>query len=945
MNANSIVGTVKKAVFHNFIEIHSPDIVAICETKLHGGIINSEVFPECYTVFRKDRYKKASAPTCGGGVAILVRDTLSARQVKMPVRLTAEIIGVSIKCPWREKPFTVFCCYRPDEHDNIVIQDLPIALSQTNNVEHSDMVVLGDFNARDVVWPSGDDDLSPHAPSAISSRLLDVFDSYNLVQFVHEPTRITQNTSSCLDLVLSNRPIIKNLQVIAGTSDHEAISFQLPVKRPKTQTPEKMIRVYRKADWDGINRGLRDFSDSCFFESNPFDRSVEENWGMLKSKIELLVSEYIPSKSFSRSNSLPWSNPGVKRKINQASRAKKKAMKSQAPADWDKYRKARKEAKKVTHASQKRYLEKLSTEVVDQPKTFWNYINRVKTERSSMPPLFQVGTTVNLAVTDLQKCNCLSEQYAKEFVDEISEVPVFSFETSTVMDQPVIFIPGVLKLLRDQNPHKSQGPDTVHPSLLKHCSSALAPILSCIFNQSLSTGDIPDDWLKANVCPIFKKGDKSNPSNYRPVSLTSCVCKIFEHILVSSVMHHMESNRFLTDRQHGFRRNHSCEGQLISVIQDWQSILDCRPSSRVDAIFLDFSKAFDKVPHERLLHKLNAYGIQGQTLTWIRAFLTNRKQRVVLNDEFSEWKTVSSGVPQGTVLGPCLFLCFINDIMLEISSNISLFADDCLIYREMAGPNDHDLLQGDLNLLGEWSRKWLLPFNVSKCVALSLHHQKVPVTPFHYRLLDETIPNCSETRYLGVTIGSSLSWSTHVKIIAGAANQILGLIRRNFGKCSSRARELLYTSLVRSKLEYSSAAWDPYLRCDVSALEKVQNRAARFIAQDYRNTTSVTNLKKNLNLPLLTDRRRQRRLLTFWDYQHENLGINNLPDVSPSRREGTRTATRHTKVVAQPYAPRSMYLRQSYLYRTVCDWNSLDPDTAEAPSRNTFSTRLADALT
>lgn len=941
LNANSIVGATKKAEFHNFLEAHSPDIVAICETKLHDGILNSEVFPSDYTVFRKDRAKKATALTCGGGVAILVRNSLSVRRIKLPTSVTAEIVAVNVKCPWRAKPFFLFCCYRPDEHDRNVIRDLPIALSQVRHVDQSDIIVLGDFNARDIVWASNNDDVLPHAPSAISSRLLDVFESFNLEQHVHEATRISISTSSCLDLVLSNGPLIGDLNVVPGTSDHEAISFQLRIQRPHLQAPGKAFHVYRKADWDKIRSKLNEFSESCFFSSNPLERSVDENWNMLKTKIYLLVSEHVPSNSSSKSKSLPWLNPGVKRMINRQNRAKKKAMKTKAPADWEKYRTARKQSKRATNASQKRFLEKLSVEASEQPKTFWNYIHNVKNERTSIPPLNPEGGG-NFAVTDRQKCTSLNEQYAKEFVDEISEVPIFEIDIPEVMEPPVVCPMGVLKQLREQNPHKSQGPDSIHPSLLKHCSSALAPILSCIFNQSLTNGEIPDDWLKANVCPIFKKGEKSNPANYRPISLTSCICKIFEHILVSNIMYHMESNHLLTDRQHGFRRNHSCEGQLISVLQDWQTILDRKSHSRVDAVFLDFSKAFDKVPHERLLHKLSAYGIQGQTLTWIRAFLTNRKQRVVINNETSDWISVTSGVPQGTVLGPCLFLCFINDILSDISCNISLFADDCLVYQEIENSDDYNVLQNDLNMLGEWSQKWLLPFNVSKCVTLTLHHQKVPIVPPSYQLLNESIPSATCTKYLGVTIDSSLSWSAHIKNISASASQVLGLIRRNFGKCTSKARELLYTSLVRSKLEYSSAAWDPYLGCDINTLERVQNRGARFIAQDYRHTTSVSSLKHDLGLPPLESRRRQRRLLTFWDYQHNRLGINNLPELLPPRREGTRLASNHDKVIAQPYSPRSMYLRQSYLYRTIGEWNSLESNIAEAPNRNAFAAGVSE---
>ena len=225
--------------------------------------------------------------------------------------------------------------------------------------------------------------------------------------------------------------------------------------------------------------------------------------------------------------------------------------------------------------------------------------------------------------------------------------------------------------------NKAPGPDQLPNTCLQPTAEETAPILAAIFSQSLRTGQLPADRLTANVSPIFKKGDKHLPSNYRPVSLTSVSCKLLEHIIVKHIMNHVETHNILTSRQHRFRSGHSCESQLIITAEDLLSSAD--KGKRIDMSILDFSKAFAMVPHARLMGKLELYGIRGDVHRWISTFLSNRTQKVVLDGFHSDTVTVDSGVPQGTVLGPILFLLIINDLPAQVKSHCRLFADDCLI--------------------------------------------------------------------------------------------------------------------------------------------------------------------------------------------------------------------------------------------------------------------------
>ena len=269
--------------------------------------------------------------------------------------------------------------------------------------------------------------------------------------------------------------------------------------------------------------------------------------------------------------------------------------------------------------------------------------------------------------------------------NEHSQVPLPN-RSAPFMNDIVVSAVGVTKLLKGLNPSKALGPDELHPRVLKELASELGPVFAHLFQQSIDTGEIPKEWSLANICPLFKKGDRSLACNYRPVSLTCVPCKLLEHIVCSNIMAHLDEHKLLSDRQHAFRKRHSCETQLITVINDWAKILDI--GGQVDTFILDFEKAFDTPPHELLKCKLYGYGIGGKTLKWIDSFLCFRQQRVVVNGIKSDWAPVLSGVPQGTVLGPVLFSLYINDITTDIDSEIRLFADDCVCYREIKGTED-----------------------------------------------------------------------------------------------------------------------------------------------------------------------------------------------------------------------------------------------------------------
>ena len=306
-------------------------------------------------------------------------------------------------------------------------------------------------------------------------------------------------------------------------------------------------------------------------------------------------------------------------------------------------------------------------------------------------------------------------------------------------------------------------------------------------------------------------------------------CKLLEHIICKHILSHLEKNKILTSLNHGFRSGYSCETQLIVTLNDLLKSYD--QNEQTDMVILDFSKAFDTVPHDRLLHKMENYGINGNIHKWLSSFLTKREMRVVIEGETSDRAVVESGVPQGTVLGPLLFMCHINDLPDCVKSQVRLFADDCLLYRQSKTREDHNILQNDLKNLEDWALKWGMHFNATQFYVMSIKGKSNSL----YNLNNTVLKQVSENPYLGVLLSEDLGWSKHIAKTASKASSALGFVRRNLKHCPESCRKTAYIALVRSVLEYGAVVWDPYLQKDIDKLERIQRIGARFITGDYRS--------------------------------------------------------------------------------------------------------------
>ena len=793
--------------------------------------------------------------------------------------------------------------------------------------ERNKMVILGgDFNLPHINWETKT--VKAGTPqNALHQELLDITEENGLEQMQMKPSRL-ENT---LDLYFTTNPsLVKSCDTIPGISDHNMIVIDSDIKPRYNTTKRRKIYQYKKANWTDIHTKMEELGKTI----TECTGSVQQKWDMLKKGIEDIMNVNIPTKLTSKKHNLPWITPRLRKQIRKKHKLFQKAGKSQKKEDWDKYRTQKRATQKQIRQAHWQYVNNILDKSLEEgsSKSFWKYI---KAKRKDNVGVAGIKSNGILHQDSQTKAELLNQQFKSVFTKENREEPLPPLiETSyPSISEITIVEEGVEKLLKNLNVNKASGPDGLPNKILKLCARELAPAVTNIFQQSLDTNSLPDDWINANVSPIFKKGNKHLPSNYRPVSLTSVCCKLLEHIICRHVLKHLENHKILTNLQHGFRSGHSCESQLIITMQDVLNTFDKK--NQIDMVILDFSKAFDTVPHRKLLHKLDNYGIRGNIHAWIKSFLTNRQQRVLVEGEYSTSCSVDSGVPQGTVLGPLLFLLHINDLPLTVTSKVRLFADDCLLYRSIKTLQDQIELQKDLASLEKWAQDWGMRFNATKCYLMSIHRAKNPLT-YHYNLDNHVLEQVSDNPYLGVQISDNLKWSTHINKIVNKANSTLGFIRRNLKHCNSKLKESAYISLVRSVMDYASCVWDPHLQKDIDKIEGIQRRAARFVCNDYGRRSSVTDMMSRLNWTPLSDRRREQRLILLFKIIN---GLVAIPADDYIVFNQRRTRTSNCKSIKVQTCNTDIY-KNSFFPRTINDWNELSDNTVNCNSVEGFKEAL-----
>ena len=492
----------------------------------------------------------------------------------------------------------------------------------------------------------------------------------------------------------------------------------------------------------------------------------------------------------------------------------------------------------------------------------------------------------------------------------------------------------VKKELQSLDTSKSTGPDHIHPRLLKELAEHISNPITQLLNKTIKNQVIPTDWKMAFISPIFKKGSRNIASNYRPISLTCILCKLMEKFIRAKIMEHLQNENLLSTKQFGFINGRSTTIQLLNYLDECADII--AQGGVVDTIYLDFAKAFDTVPHQRLIGKLKSYGISGCILVWIEQFLIGRSQVVLVNGTQSLPTSVLSGIPQGTVLGPVLFIIYINDILTNVDSKGYLFADDTKIFRQITTVEDSVALQRDIKSLEDWTKHWLLSFNQDKCHVLTLGKFENITHTHRYKLFGKEIDHVFEEKDLGVTFDSNMSFEEHISGKIKKANSIVGLIRRSFSFLDCSSFKKIYIAYVRPHLEYAQCIWSPHLTKLIDAIENVQVRATKLV--DGLSKYEYSERLKKMNLPTLLYRRKRGDLIEmFQHFKKYNANI-----ISKSFRPRERCSRKHDFQLHQLKASDGKRGTQtnSFYFRVAKEWNNLPSHIVNAENTNTFKNRL-----
>ena len=916
----------------------SPDIISVTEINpkhTRVCLCEREIHLDGYTL-----YTNLHVPEKGRGVAIYVKENMTCSVYTPTARFQQSVwldlvlengqkarIGVVYRSPNSE----------PGANAELIEQIREVCNDTPASME---LIITGDFNCRD--WIDWSTLSTTTGEQHIASRLLEMTIDCTLTQHVNKPTHIRHGQAmNTLDLVLtrlSKATITEpETDVPLGSSYHCVLRFTLNYddEQGGPEPQRKAHLLFEKGNYTGMKEELSQID----WDELLLGKNTEGQWSVIKETLDDIIRKYVPKKSYgpnARRNFKPlWLNPNALRKVKAKHEAFKRYMQSKDGDDYQRYVAERNAARREIRKAVREHERLLSKKSKRDPKSFWKYTRRKSKPRSRLGKL-KVGD--RSYDTDSEKANVLNDYFSSVFTHEdLSDVPECSMggDTYDEIGNLTVTPDVVKKKLLSLNPQKSPGPDGLHPYVLKALADDLAYPLASLYNTSLQEGVVPNSWKEAYVTPIFKKGDKADPGNYRPVSLTSIPCKVLESIIRDHLLDHLMSNNLIDRNQYGFMAGKSCGTNLLDCMEDWAEALD--KGYCIDVIYLDLRKAFDTVPHVRLCKKLEALGITGTCLNWIKDFLLNRKQAVNVNGSFSSSADVVSGVPQGSVLGPLLFTCFINDITRETRNVFRLFADDSKLYRIIRSVDDCHSLQSDLDRLVLWSRRWQLQFNETKCIVLRIGtgHPDFTYTMENADGLRVNLVVKTEEKDLGVTISNDLKPSKHIAQITSSATRALFTLKRTLTFNISTQGATLYKAIVRPILEYSNCAWHPHTVQDIESLEKVQRRATRMICRRSGRQLGYDDRLKLLDLMSLTHRRRRGDMIEVFKY-FKNPGVFNSLELQLSGENRTRG---HPYKLAKLRSNTNIGSRR-FSQRVVNDWNALPDHIVTAPSVGAFKARL-----
>jgi len=873
--------------------------------------IFSPFFKKHYTILRSDRLRGE-----GGGVAILIRYSINFYQISQPANAHFEHLVLHLFFS-AFKPLVLSVFYRKPGSDFESAQQISQVVSSLSTGSSS--VICGDFNFPGINW------LSHHADDGLRSSgiFCDAIVANSLVQHVTEPTHVRGNI---LDLVFGSPDVQIDSVHTRSThmSDHLGVSFCIP---GSVSSAEVVARPnFSRANFVMLERYLANIYWPAIFSTCV---NINDFWLSFTEIINHAISLYVPFSAPRLSKSQ------VSKRTRSCITDRRRHVKKHGN-----FSSKIKELNRKIRLSRRQDQALVESKIlsVKKSKPFWNFVNaRLKCSSSLGALKDDLG---NLILDDFQKASAFNKKFQSVFCKDDGVLPSFpSRATAFPCINPAFSGSEVYRKLLARPLKIVCGPDGIPPLFLKKLALVLAEPLATIFTFSYHSGTIPDQWKHARVIPLHKgKGSKANVANYRPISLTVDACKSMESSIKEAIVDFIEKNSLLCTSQHGFRKGKSTVTNLVETLHEWLSALD--QGLEHDVIYLDIAKAFDSVSHTKLLYKLRKFGLPNGIVAWVSAFLDGRTQSTVVNNVESESVAVTSGVPQGSVLGPVLFLIYINDLQkCVLHSSVQIFADDTKIF--MTGSADNQKLQDDLDRIQRWCVTWQLNLSADKCAAFKVKRNSrannALVPAYSFKIGNSELPFVDTVRDLGVEISSPFSFRHHYTQIVLSANRMANAIHRSFSLKSKFFLRDLFCTYVRPKLEYASPCWNPYLVKDINLLESVQRRFTKRIPG--LRSLSYENRLRVLGIPTLERRRLQLDMVTFYKI------------VNGSFTTNLKSCIRDSPAPSRGHPCRKMVIRAnsdlykfSFIPRCIPIWNSLPAEVVAASNASVFSNRLSNTV-
>ena len=930
-------------------------VLAINETKLDKNIHDDLVRIGGFSIIRRDRNRN------GGGVALYIKDSLMDKctvRSDLP-NSSLETLCVEIK-PARSAPFIVLAWYRPPDASSEIFDQIEKTLEFLDR-EGKELILLGDTNC-DILpnYPPVRSERAPNLPPH-SNRLLDIYNLFGLQQLIATATRETISSSTLIDHVATNNKsniVISGVHPL-GLSDHYLVycirKFRGSVKKQHKNISTRSLKNFNKTeflndllsvDWKGIVSNTDDIN------------KIVEQWSHLFS---LILEKHAPMRNKRVSEKFsPWLTKEFPTMSATRDRLRKQAVRSKSQVLMQAYRQVRNRVNKLNLDLKREFFAKKISSYAGDLKGSWKVINQVlnkKSKTTQVSCLNVEGETIldNKAIAE--SMNNFFCDIGKKLSDKIPDTlnPLLANEYSVNKENSkfhfkTVDTRQVEKIFGKFKSSMGSGPDGIANFFLKAGLPILAESLCDIFNLSLATGVFPDSWKIARVAPIFKSGQQNDRSNYRPISVLPFLSRVFEKLVYNQLYEYLDGNEHLFSHQSGFRSLHSVVTSLLNNTNDWYVNID--KGKYTAMVFIDLKKAFDTVNHQILLAKLKKYGIDDLEYLWFQSYLENRRQFCKVNGARSNLQDIDCGVPQGSCLGPLLFLIYINDLPLALHKcNVTMYADDTSI--SYASKNIEELnttLSKDLDSLNKWLQGNKLSLNVVKTQAMVIGSQpnlkkiaeKKVDTP-SFSIGGSDIDLIKNVKYLGVQLDSNLDWDQHMKVLCGKVSRAIGFLKYAKKFVPKDTLIQMYRGIVEPHFRYCCSVWGSCGETKLQALQKLQNRAARIVSNSSYDT-SATLLIKNLKWLTVTDMIKSETATVTYKA---------LTGLAPSYLSNlfTKNSDRNIDIslrnaATDLYIPRMTTCKgqKAISFRGAKTWNQLPLEVKQANSLTSFKTHLRSHL-